>query len=569
MAFEKYKGKKYSQVRDQDTTKKVEAYKKIPANLRFGNKSRALGGFFDYDLVLKYIDKSKGDSRYQENAIYVDQDPDTGDTFVGVNKEIFDETIENVFTDQLSSTAATQVSNSFFNESSGLGFAVSQIPESERYVGILVSSFEPGSSPTPGDGTFGIITASLDIVESPGVSAGSRQQKIRFNNNSVNYFSSNFKFANSILDTSQLAATTALVNAGSSSITRSFDSNGFHLVQPTPVVETTFFVSQSKPGYSSNTSSIIALTSSFSSSDTFGVTSGSIIAQHKDGQPFTYFNYNGINANDGEYTAINIKGFVEGEGSFNEGESNATLKTFLAAQDVIFYSREENYNNIRSASFYFYPSHPNPEDLLGDQQKIDIRDRVQSASISPDRSYEDLRTVYWFGHTYTSSFIGAFGGGLNSKHQLKTDTSTPQLPFMPSDSYLNNLNGRNFGISGRHNSGSHLWQDIDLSVPADEGYYIHSQSFSLKENTEHITNMASVAASSALSGSTLVYGVFKNINVDSPADILEAHYTASHQSNTNKTLSSCPKISCIFITPPSTTELIQLFPEVSKTVLYS
>ena len=40
MAFEKFKGKKFSQIKAQADSKRKEPYKKIPAALRFGNKFR-------------------------------------------------------------------------------------------------------------------------------------------------------------------------------------------------------------------------------------------------------------------------------------------------------------------------------------------------------------------------------------------------------------------------------------------------------------------------------------------------------------------------------------------------
>jgi len=555
MAFEKFKGKKFSQVENQAITKRKEAFRKIPANLRVGKKSKVRGGFFDYDLVLKYIDKSKEDPKYDDNAIHVEEDPETGETISFVSEPLFNDIVISNFESKLTSPEArTQVSNSFFVKTDGLGYAVSQIPEAERRIGILAGLSEVGSSDdADATGIFGPPTASLNVIRSLGWYSASLERKVTFENNSTNFYSTSFKFGASVLGEFQRSASIALVNAGSSSFTRSFDSNGFHYVQPTAVPLTTFTSTGDENGYS-----LISLTSSFSSSNTFGASASVNITNLPYNTLYTVVNYNGQNSNDGEFVRDNFKGYVTGETNdeldfdLDTEQTSTSVKSFLQAQDIISY-KSKTLSNIRSASFY-YTSYTN-----NTSSNHTERTNQNVLSASRNTASSDLTTLYWLEHSYTSSFVGEFRGGLINKHSQRTQTNNGdkfQLPFMPADNYANDREGRSFGFtlggSYLNPSGSHLWKDVFLSQTADEGYYIHTQSIALLESNDgvHKQNLQALQNNGALSQSIFIYGVFKQASVAGFAGNLELSVlnpTGSQQDESRAVLESCPRVTNVFI----------------------
>ena len=79
MAFENFKKKKFSEIIAQATTKKKEAFRKIPAVLRLGKKTTERKGFFDYNgVILDALDKSRNSPDYEDNSVLIEEDPSTG-----------------------------------------------------------------------------------------------------------------------------------------------------------------------------------------------------------------------------------------------------------------------------------------------------------------------------------------------------------------------------------------------------------------------------------------------------------------------------------------------------------
>ena len=554
MAFEKFKGKKFSQIKTQAITNKKEAFRKIPANLRVGKKSKARGGFFDYDLVLKYIDKSKEDPKYDDNAIHIEEDPETGETATFVSEPLFNDIIISNFESKLTSPAArVQVSNSFFIKTNGLGYAVSQIPEAERRIGVLAGLNEVGSSDDDDDtGVFGPLTASLNVIRSLGWYSASLERKVTFENNSTNFYSTAIKWANMTTNANQAALTTALVNAGSSSFTRSFDEVSSYYIEPTAVPLTTFSSTGNENGHS-----LISLTSSFSSSNTFGHSASVPFTTTAHNVTNTVINYNGQNGNDGEFVRDNFKGYITGETNgeldfdLNTGQTSTSVKSFLQAQDIISY-KSKTLSNIRSASFYYTPYTNNTSSNHTERTNQNV------LSASRNTASSDLTTLYWLEHSYTSSFVGEFRGDLINKHFQRTQTGNGgkfQLPFMPADTYGNDEEGRSFGfpLGGSYlkPSGSHLWKDVFLSQTADEGYYIHTQSIALLESNQgdHKQSLASLQNNVALSQSIFIYGVFKqaSINAGGSLALSVLNPTGSQQDESRASIESCPRVTNVFI----------------------
>ena len=553
MAFNKFKKRKFSVIKAQSTTKKKEFYRKIPATLRVGSKSQARKGFFNYDLILRAADKSRGDALYDDNAVHIEEDPETGEVFVGLSEPVFSQNMKDYFDLTLAPSASAQVSSSFFEKQDGLGFAIKNIPESERIIGILVKPQELGSSDDDdATGVFGPLTASLNVIQSLGWYSASLERKVTFENNSTNFYSTAIKWSNMTTNANQAALTTALVNAGSSSITRSFDKNSSYYIEPTAVPLTTFSSTGNENGHS-----LISLTSSFSSSNTFGHSASVSFTTTAYNVTNTVINYNGQNGNDGEFVRDNFKGYITGETNdeldfdLNTGQTSTSVNSFLQGQDIISY-KSKTLLNIRSASFYYtpYTNNTSPNHTERTNQNV--------LSASRNTASSDLTTLYWLEHSYTSSFVGEFRGGLINKHSQRTQTNnggTFQLPFMPADNYDNEREGRSFGSSlgGSYlnPSGSHLWKDVFLSQTADEGYYIHTQSIALLESNQgdHKQNLQALQNNGALSQSIFIYGVFKQASVTAGGSLALSvlNPTGSQQDESRAPIESCPRVTNVFI----------------------
>jgi len=544
MAFENFKRKKVSEIIAQTTTRGRDPYRKIPAVLRLGKKATEQKGFFDYNGVIQdFLDKSKGSSDYEDNSIILQEDPITGEISVMIKDTVFkknflkhiDQTIN------FSTKAKTEISKSFFNQ---IGTAISAMPVAERYVQILAIPFETGSLGTTG--LISPVSASISLLEAPGlaynIDGSPRERKIKYFNTSSFFTNSHFFFnfdelnsTSNFGDTEQAAATTKLVNASLTHLTRSFThftnqdaQDHFFYIQPSPVK--TFSIEMTS---SHNTASFFALTSSFSSAADFGVTSGSFIGKIIDSASINQPRfYNGTTPggagasgdnSDGAWSFVVQKAIIEGEGEFSYGETSfggeiGDNVAFTPQQLVVWYPTKYNYSNVRSASYYFTPYPTNMNKLpTGPTTKNLITGSISS---SEEMGTGELRTVYWLNHTYTSSFTASFGNF--TRHELKTNyqgtTSNHQLPYM-------NQSLRFFGQKQTsNNNSSHLWKDTALSQPADQGYYIHSSSFSSQSKA----NMANLLGSENHTSSFFVMGSFIHPFLTLTSELLQKlNYTAS------------------------------------------
>ena len=109
-----------------------------------------------------------------------------------------------------------------------------------------------------------------------------------------------------------------------------------------------------------------------------------------------------------------------------------------------------------------------------------------------------------------------------------------------------NTSIRRFGQKGQFANASHLWKDSALSVPADEGYYVHSSSFTQESKNQ----MSASLGSSAHTGSFFVFGSFIHPFVQA-IDGNIMNYSASQMGEagvgTNSFMSHHPILSCIFL----------------------
>ena len=571
MAFSNFKGKRFTQSTASAATRTREIYRKVPAVLRLGKKEKQQGGFFSYDRILSASDKNIGAPFFAPDAVHLEQDPTTGETCAFLTASLFRDMFnEDLLSESLSAKSYPTISASFFNQ---IGTAVSNMPNADAYVGVLSRAFEPGSV---GSGTDVIapVTASISIKEGPGLAfnaAGQlRKRKITYINSSSNFTNShiffNFKKIDSTTlefgDAEQEALTTALVSRGKSHITRSFkhftnqDSKDiFYYVQPKPIPE--FSIEMSSSNSVRPTASFFALTSSFSSSADFGVVSGSFIGavfESASNQPRFY---NGTtpggagasgDKTDGAWQFVVQKASAEGEGEKHFGEADygtdgGTNQAFTPQLLSVWYPSEYTYANVRSASFYFtsYPEDMNTNNGVKTKNAL-----TSSISSSEAIGTGELRTLYWLNHTFTSSFTGSFGHF--TRHQLRTQTggaSSHQLPYM-------NTSIRQFGKKASDTNASHLFKDSFLSRPADEGYYVHSSSFSIESKNQMTASVNSGPGglgNANHSSSFFVMGVFRHKFTSLGGST--RNYTASQFNDTAVTsqtfMSAFPVASCMFL----------------------
>ena len=562
MAFESFKKFKFTTRTASAGTKHTETYRKLPAVLREGRKSKKNGGFFDYDLLLKRIDprSASGDPA----KIHVEQDNVTKETAVYMSNDIYREFYFNSNNDgflqrKFSGRALTQISKSFFDQ---IGKSIDELVEVKgQKPALLAAPFEVGSIGSETD-IIAPVTASIKVVEAPGIafneSGQLRTRKIVYVNSSSNFTNSHFFFNFDELDSNsdfgdaqQVAATDALVASNRSHLTRSFTAHTnvsaaqkFYYVQAKPVSKFALRMTSSN-----NTASFFAYTSSFSSSADFGVNSGSFIGKVIESSNIVPRFYNGTNPGgtgddtDGKWLFVSQKAITEGEGEFAKGEDNyggdsGSNVAFTPVSLVVWYPPEYTYTNVRSASFYFTPYPENMRNLnTGATTKALVTGSISS---SETIGTGELRTVYWLNHTFTSSFTGSFGNF--TRHQLRTQTGgaqNHQLPYM-------NTSIREFGKKGQFANASHLWKDSALSIPVDQGYYVHSASFSQESKNQ----MSASLGSSNHTSSFFVYGSFIH-PFATFFDTNIMNYTASQEGspavNADTTLSHHPILSCIFL----------------------
>lgn len=410
MAFDKFKGKKYTTVTASADTEKREVYRKTPAILRKGKEAKINGGFFDYALA---VSKSNPLTGGDPNAFRVEQDPVTLETGVYLTASIFRE----MFLTYLKTTAGfpsssfTQISASFFSQ---IGDGMTNMPTGEL-VAMLNTPFAVGSS---GSGTDIIpaCTASFSFALHPGVN----NDNLVISNTSTNALYSTFVFANiqSTLTRGQRTASNALEAAGLP--TRGFDPNGFHYIQEDYEPIFSVGVNTTTGSVDGTDSHIFALTSSYSSSEDFGIISGAALQISGNiNSPSAFLqggrNYaGGSDESSGYFYNQIIKGNVSGEGEFGVGEDNEAVSSF-PLQRFIYYPK--NTLTVRSGSFLF---------------------SSESQGGAHASSSGTATTIYYIsGASHTSgAFTGSFCGDATKKV-----------------------------------SGSHLWLDADLRTAASSGFY--------------------------------------------------------------------------------------------------
>jgi len=572
MAFDNFKGKTFTVVTASTATAHKDLYKKIPAILRTGSKESVNGGFFNYDLILSASDKNLSANFYTDDAVLVEQDTGSKEVAVYLTASIFRDNMDDFLknTAGFNSQSYQQISASFFSQ---IGEAITNIPASDAYVAVLAAPFESGSI---GSGSTVItpVTASIEITEAPGLAfdtAGNlRQRKTTYLNSSTNFTNAHFFFntrqaledsfgGNDFGDAQQEAATDALIAAGKTHLTRSFTSDSnrvssrrFYYVQPKPINEWSIEMSSSN-----NTASFFALTASFSGAADFGVLSGSYLGFVIESSSIQPRFYNGTNSNpfsgignadDGVWNFVVQKSTIEGEGEVALGEDNYAGSTganvaFTPQQLLVWYPPYYTYANVRSASYYYTPF---PDDMYSGSSDVGARTKaLVTGSISSSEAIGtgELRTLYWLNHTYTSSFTASFGNFTRNQLRNKTGgAANYQLPYM-------NTSIRRFGKKGSDANASHLWKDTALSLPADEGYYVHSSSFSQESKNQMTGSVFSGGSSTSHSSSFFVMGVFRHKFTGLGGST--QNYTASQFGdpavNDSTWMSHHPIASCMFL----------------------
>ena len=563
MAFDNLKGKTFTAVTSSAGIEHKDLYRKTPSVLRQGAKEKTNGGFFNYDLILSASDKNLGANFYADDAVIVEVDSASKEVGVYITASVFRDNMNDFLqkTAGFNSASYQQISASFFSQ---IGNAVSNIPNSDAYVGILAAPFESGSVGS-GSAIIEPVTSSIEIIEAPGLAfntAGNlRQRKTTYLNSSTNFTNAHFFFntdqalaasndSKKFGDAQQESASNALIAAGKTHLTRSFTSHTnvesyrqFYYVQPKPITKWSIAMSSSN-----NTASFFALTASFSGAADFGVTSGSSLGFVIESSSIAPRFYNGTNhggtgdKTDGAWNFVVQKSIIEGEGEFASGEDNYAGDTganvaFTPQQLLVWYPSYYTYANVRSASFYFtsYPS---------DMQQSNVGARTKSlvtGSISSSEAIGtgELRTLYWLNHTYTSSFTASFSNF--TRDQLKNQTAGAdhfQLPYM-------NTSLRRFGQKNSETNASHLWKDTSLSIPADEGYYVHSSSFTQASKNQMSASLGSANHTSSF----FVMGSFRHKFTGLGGST--RNYTASQfddpSVNDQTWMSHHPIASCMFL----------------------
>ena len=109
-----------------------------------------------------------------------------------------------------------------------------------------------------------------------------------------------------------------------------------------------------------------------------------------------------------------------------------------------------------------------------------------------------------------------------------------------------NTSLREFGKKSTNPNSSHLWKDSALSQPVDQGYYVHSASFSQESKNQ----MSHSLGSHNHTSSFFVIGSFKHPFVTA-IDGNIMNYTASQEKEagvgTNSFMTHHPIASCIFL----------------------
>mgnify|MGYP001163708642 CR=1 FL=1 len=421
MAFESFKGIKFTERTASAGTKKVDFYKKIPAVARLGKKSIEKGGFFDYKGLISRSNVSEGGT---PDLVHVEQDETTGETSIFYSPQEFRTQWFDTLQASMSAQAFQQISASFFSQ---IGNAADHIGSVGEFgPALLVGTFESGSLGAETD-IIPPCTASYRFIHPGIVNSTTGEATLNVFNESTNALYSTFKFASATgsLGQKQKDVTGALTSSGNHYSTRSFDKNDFHYIQPEFESQWSIVVTPHKTN-----GGAFALTSSFSSSADFGIRSGSVILSPFSSTPdyslvgtaTTLQYYKGGNVTtpgdgDGAYYEGEIKGFISGEGEFGPGETNGD---FFPNRRFIFFPSG---SVVRSGSFKYVP---------------------EASGAAHATGSSDIRTIYYIS--------GASG---------------------PSGSYIPSSSGgtQNFGSTSHPVSGSHIWGNATLTSPASAGFY--------------------------------------------------------------------------------------------------
>ena len=423
MAFEKFKGFKFTERTASAGTKKVDFYKKIPAIARLGKKSISQGGFFDYKGLVSRSNINEGGV---DNRIHVEQDETTGETAIFYSAEEFRTQWFDTLQASMSAQAFQQISASFFSQ---IGNAVDRIESIGEFgPALLVAPFESGSLGAEA-AIISPCTASYRYIHPGIVNSSTGEATLTIINESTNALYSTFKFAAATgsLAQKQKDTTGALTASGNHYSTRSFDERDFHYIQPEFEPRWSIVLTPHKTN-----GGAFALTSSFSSSADFGIKSGSVLLSPYSSTPnytvgigdaTTIQYYKGGNVvtpgdGDGAYYEGEIKGFISGEGEFGPGETNTG--DFFPNRRYIFFPSG---SVVRSGSFKYVP---------------------EASGAAHATGSTDVRTIYYIS--------GASG---------------------PSGSYIPSSSGgtQNFGSPSHPVSGSHIWGNATLTSPAAAGFY--------------------------------------------------------------------------------------------------
>ena len=358
MTFESFKGKRFTSITASANSKFVSYYEGVPAVLKRGKKNRTKGGFFDYNLI-----------RVSQSKIHIEIDKTTNEAMVGLEPDVFRDTMDTFIKEQLPPATTSSFSASFFR---ALGDASSNLPAGEK-VAILAGTFEEGST-DDGIGVTVPPTASFSFSRYPGIlNPGTLVLK----NESVGCLFSTFKFGNdsSYLTLGQRKSNDHLTgSAATTNLTRSFDKRSFHYIQDDLVEKWSIKFIQPKDGFDmtgfNGSDEIVgyALTSSATTSADFGViASGSSLATNISQSfllgkgPLTHqapanrgylIPYNGLNQRDSVYNQGQLKGFISGEGLTTADGVPSSSEAYLPNLVYVYYtsSIDVNSGSFRYAS---------------------------------------------------------------------------------------------------------------------------------------------------------------------------------------------------------------------------
>jgi len=412
MAFDKFKHKRFLERTGSAGTKFKPFYEGIPIALKTGAKSKKEGGFFDIDRVQNKPDK-----------YHLEIDNDTGETALYVERdEEQDRTIQFI-RDNFSDAVTASLSASY---ASKIGTALYNLPPGER-----VAILSPASIQAP--------TASVTFSKHPGVD--NNVGYLEISNNSQNYSFSHYQFSNVYRPQrvgadgnipGQLYQHNFLTASNQSHLTRSILKETFLYGQSEPVPKFHF-----KFGFNGNAANHVdaynnhdviayALTSSLTSSADWGCQASggagnnftaSWLALLPDNPAVKDIYYNGMDSSDGAYNIVVMKGLISGDGFNAMAGADESSKAYVPAANVIFYQKTTVAQTVASGSFNYAGN-----------------------AASSARNSNSSRTLY-----YCSASLGKG----------------------PSGSYT----GSFIGNDNKFKSGSHLWADADLRIPAAPGFY--------------------------------------------------------------------------------------------------